>query len=561
MTGMKFNTIIVTALITLSMVSCENDFLDRAPDLNLDEEKVFTVFENAQRYHADMYSHLVAGFNRLGNYQPVPMSSASDESDSYMGYHGTQTLNFGSYDGVDNQIFNCYSGIRKANIFLSKLDVIPFPDQEVRDHMVGEVYFLRAFYFFEVIKRYGGMPILEEVLIPGDELNLPRDSYRDCVDQVLADCEEAIGMLPVTRPDDELGRATKGAAMALKSRMLLYAASPLWNLEITNADKWQLAADAARAVIDLTDEGGTPAYELYDNGNGADDYERLFFTRRNTGNREVIFHKHEPPKGFGNAQINVWAPKGDGFEGAGAVAPTQNFVDLFEMNNGMMIDEAGSGYDPVNPYLNRDPRFYKIILYNGAVWQDVTVETFVSPDLDQALNGKHRKVLAEFTSTGYYVRKYLPEEVQNNTSVQAYHDWIYFRLAEMYLNYAEALNEEEGPTTAVYDAVNTVRARSGVVNLPAGLTKDQMRERIMNERAIELSFEEHRWWDARRWKKGAEWFGGEMYEMYIEKDAEGNLTYTKKPFETRVYRDYMDLYPIPISEMNKNPLFQQNPGW
>jgi hypothetical protein len=561
MTGMKFYKTILSVLMTLSIVSCENDFLDRAPDLNLDEEKVFTVFENAQRYHADMYSHLVAGFNRLGNYQPVPMSSAADESDSYMGYHGTQTLNFGSYDGVDNQIFNSYSGIRKANIFLSKLDVIPFPDEEVRDHMVGEVYFLRAFYFFEVIKRYGGMPILEEVLIPGDELNLPRDSYRDCVDQVLADCEEAIGMLPVTRPDDELGRATKGAAMALKSRMLLYAASPLWNLEITNADKWELAADAAKAVIDLTDEGGAPAYELYDRGNGADDYERLFFTRRNNGNREVIFHKHEPPKGYGNAQINVWAPKGDGFEGAGAVAPTQNFVDLFEMNNGMMIDEEGSGYDPGNPYLNRDPRFYKIILYNGAVWQDVTVETFVSPDLDQALNGKHRKVLAEFTSTGYYVRKYLPEEVQNNTSVQAYHDWIYFRLAEMYLNYAEALNEAEGPTVAVYDAVNTVRARSGVVDLPAGLTKDQMRARIMNERAIELSFEEHRWWDARRWKKGAEWFGGEMYEMYIEKDAEGNLTYTKKPFETRVYRDYMDLYPIPISEMNKNPLFQQNPGW
>lgn len=561
MKGMKLNKIIFSAAVILSLVSCENDFLDRAPDLNLDEEKVFTVFENAQRYHADMYSHLVGGFNRLGNFQPVPMSSASDESDSYMGYHGTQTLNFGSYDGVDNQIFNCYAGIRKANIFLSKLEEIPFPDQEIRDHMVGEAYFLRAFYFFEVIKRYGGMPILDEVLIPGDELNLPRDSYKDCVDQVLADCEEAIGTLPVTRPDDELGRATRGAAMALKSRMLLYAASPLWDLEITNADKWQLAADAAKAVIDLKDEGGAPAYELYDNGNGVDDYERLFFTRRNNGNKEVIFHKHQPPIGFSNPQINVWAPKGDGFEGTGAVAPTQNFVDLFEMNNGMMIDAPGSGYDPDNPYINRDPRFYKIVLYNGAVWQDVTVETFVSPSLDQALNGKHRKVLAEFTSTGYYVRKYLPEEVQNNTSIQAYHDWIYFRLAEMYLNYAEALNEVDGPTAAVYDAVNTVRARSGVVNLPAGLTQDQMRERIMNERAIELSFEEHRWWDARRWKKGAEWFGGEMYEMYIEKDAEGNLTYTKKPFETRVYRDYMDLYPIPISEMNKNPLFQQNPGW
>lgn len=557
---MKLKIFSLTVLVSLVLVSCENDFLDRAPDLNLDEEKVFTIFENTQRYHADLYSHLIDGFNRMGNYQPVPMSSAADESDSYMGYHGTQTFNFGSYDGADNQIFNCYSGIRKANTFLSKTDVIPFPDDDIRQEMVGEAYFLRAFYFFEVIKRYGGMPIIDTVLIPGDELYYERDSYSDCVEFILSDCEKAIAGLPVIRPDDELGRATKGAAMALKARMLLYAASPLWDLEITNEDKWQLAADAAKAVIDLTDEGGGLAYELYDNGNGADDYERLFFNRRNSGNKEVIFHKHQPPIGYNNQQINVWAPKGDGFEGAGAVAPTQNFVDLFEMTDGLYYDESAL-YDPNNPYDNRDPRFYKIVLYNGAMWQDVEVETFVSPDLDQALNGKHRKVLAEFTSTGYYVRKYLPEEVQNNTSVQAYHDWIYFRLAEMYLNYAESLNEVQGPVAEVYDAVNTVRSRSGMVDLPTGLTQDEMRERIMNERAIELSFEEHRWWDARRWKKAAEWFGGEMFEMYIEKDDLGNLTYTRKPFETRVYRSYMDLYPIPISEMNKNPKFQQNPGW
>ncbi|MFA5815772.1 MAG: RagB/SusD family nutrient uptake outer membrane protein [Bacteroidales bacterium] len=558
---MKLRNYIFFALISLIVISCEDDFLDRAPGLNLDEEKVFTIFENAQRFHADIYSHLQDGFNRLGNYQPVPMSSASDESDSYMGYHGTQTLNFGSYDGVDNQLFNYYSGIRKGNIFLSKLDVIPFPDQNTRNAMVGEVYFLRAFYFFEIIKRYGGMPIIDQVLVPGDNLMYPRNSYKECVDYIIADCEQAISLLPVSRPDNELGRAAKGAAMALKARMLLYAASPLWNLEITNHDKWQLAADAAKAVIDLKDENGNPAYELFSKGNEARDYERLFFTRRNHGNKEVIFYKHQGTVDFNNQQINVWAPKGDGFDGAGAVAPTQNFVDLFEMSNGMTINEPGSGYDPSNPYINRDPRFYKIILYNGAVWQNITVETFVSPDLNPSSNGKHRKILAEYTSTGYYVRKYLPEEVKTRTTVMAYHDWIYFRLAEMYLNYAEAMNELSGPTAEVYTALSMVRSRSGVVDMPAGLDQDQMRKRIMNERAVELSFEEHRWWDARRWKKGAEWLGGDMYEMYITKDERGKLTYTKKPFETRVYRDYMDLYPIPISEMNKNPLLQQNPGW
>ncbi len=558
---MKYLRTLLQVLLLAGFNSCEKDFLERAPDLNLDETKVFTVFENARRFHADIYSHLLHGFNRLGNFQPVPMSSASDESDSYMGYHGTQTLNFGSYDGVDNQIYNYYSGIRKANIFLSKTSIIPFPDQAMRNSMLGEAHFLRAFYFFEIIKRYGGMPVMDKVLMPGEDLMLTRSSYKECVDFILVDCEQAINFLPADRPDNELGRATKGAAMALKARMLLYAASPLWNQQITNGNKWQLAADAAKAVIDLNDNNGNKVYALYTTGKGADDYERQFFVRRNQGNREVIFHLHAAPVGFGNQQINVWLPKGEGFQGDGAVAPTQNFVDLFEMNNGMLPHDSGSGYDPSNPYINREPRFYKTILYNGAVWQGVTVETFVSFDMDPSKNGRHRRNLAEFTSTGYYVRKYMPEEVRFGTTATAYRNWIYFRLAEMYLNFAEALNEVAGPTAEVYAAINTVRARSGVVDLPSGLSKDQMRLRIMNERAIELSFEEHRWWDARRWKMGTEWFDGEMFEMLIEKDASGDLTYTKKPFEIRVYRDYMDLYPIPISEMNKNPLLQQNPGW
>ncbi|HNW54328.1 MAG TPA: RagB/SusD family nutrient uptake outer membrane protein, partial [Bacteroidales bacterium] len=471
---MKLTRYIFLALISVFVVSCENDdFLDRAPGLNLDEETVFTVFENAQRFQSDIYVHLQDGFNRVGNFQPVPMASASDESDSYAGYHGSNPFNFGSYDGQDDQIYNYYSGIRKANIFLSKLDVIPFPDQKTKDALVGEVYFLRAFYFFEVIKRYGGMPIIDKVLAPGENLMYPRNTYKECVEYILKDCESAIGLLPVSRPDNEMGRITKGAAMALKARMLLYAASPLWDQEFTNPDKWQLAADAAKAVINLRDENGALAYELYNTGKGAVDYERLFFTRRNMGNKEVIFYKHESPIDFNNQQINVWAPKGEKFEGAGAVNPTQNFVDLFEMSNGKLIDEPGSGYDPNKPYLNREPRFYKTILYNGAVWQGVTVETFLAPDLNPSNNGKHRKVLGEYTSTGYYVRKYLPEEVKTKTSVQAYHNWIYFRLAEMYLNYAEATNEVSGPTPDVYAALKAVRSRSGVVDLPDGLDKEQ----------------------------------------------------------------------------------------
>jgi len=547
---MKWFKNIYLILLVIAFTSCDKDFLERAPGLNLDEEKVFRVYENAQSFQADIYSHLQDGFNRLGNYQPVPISGASDESDAYAGYHGTDPLNSGSYNGNDDQLNNYYTGIRKANLFLSKIDIIPFPNEAVKNAMTGEVYFLRAFYFNEIVKRFGGMPIMEKLLIPGDNLMFPRNSYKECVDYILSDIEKAMAMLPIKRTDNDLGRATKGAAMALKSRVLLYAASPLWNAEITNANKWQLAADAAKAVIDLQDNG-TPVYQLY--GSTVNDYERLFFTRSNSGNNDVIFYKPQGTVDFNNQQIFVWAPKGDLLEGAGAVAPTQNFVDLFEMSNGKMINETNSGYDPNKPYINRDPRFYKIILYNGCQWQGVTLETFIG--------GKHRKVLAEYSRTGYYVRKYLPEEVKTKTSVRSYHDWIYFRLAEMYLNYAEALNEVSGPVAEVYSALNKVRTRSGVVNLPSGLSKDEMRIRIQNERAIELSFEEHRWWDARRWKTASAWFGGDMYEMYIDKRPDGSLTYTRKPFENRIYRDYMNLYPIPTWEMEKNPLLQQNPGW
>jgi hypothetical protein len=540
------------------LFACDS-YLDRAPELPLDDNTVFTVFANAERYHNDLYANLEARFNAVGDYQPVPMASASDEADSPLGSHGTQNFNMGNYDGNDANLSNYYEGIRKANIFLTQTEIIPFPSEAKKTQMLGETHFLRAFYFNEIIKRFGGMPIMDEnnILMPGDNMSLPRNSYRECVLFILNDLKQAIEMLPLTLPETEYGRATQGAAMALKARILLFAASPLWQKE-TGEDLWQQAADAAKAVIDLKDENGDKVYELYSTGKGADDYEQLFFKRRETGNKEIIFHKHAAPVNYESNEIKVWSPSGGAFGGNGAVCPTQNFVDLFEMANGKPIGETNSGYNDQNPYANRDPRFYKTVLYNGCQWQGETLDLTYNPDKD--LSGTHRKT-KEYTRTGYFVRKYLPEDVKYQTSAAAYHNWIYFRLAEMYLNYAEALNETlSAPSQEVYDAVNTVRARSGVVDLPANLNKEQMRERIWNERAIELSFEEHRWWDARRWKKATDWFGGAMYEMEITKEN-GKLLYAKKRFYTRTYRSYMDLYPIPTAEMQKNARYYQNPGW
>lgn len=565
----------IILVFLLGLMACD-DFLDRAPEVNLDEDKVFTNFLNAQRFQADIYSGLTSRFNAVGSYQPVPLSSASDESESNAGYHGTKGFNMGNYNGLDANISFYYTAIRKANLFLKNADRIPFPDDKTKEQMLGEVYFLRAFYFNEILKRFGGMPIMTEkdLFVPGDNLMRPRDSYRDCFAFIMDDLNKAINSLPVSLTTNEYGRATKGAAMALKARVLLYAASPLfsqktglWGMDGTVDDWmdkdgktwWLKAAEAAKAVIDLKDETGAPAYELYQTGasNKADDYEKLFFKRREQGNREIIFYKHEAPVGFNSNEINVWMPNGD-FGGAGAVQPTQTFVNLFEMSNGRYIDEPGSNYDPKNPYANRDPRFYKTIIYHGSTWQGVKVD----------LSTSTLQFPAGTFLTGYFVRKYLPEEVKKESTTTSYHNWIYFRLAEMYLNYAEAMNEEVGPTAAVREAVNLVRARSGVVELPVELTSDKksMRQRIQRERAIELSFEEQRWWDARRWSGGEDgelatkWFGGPFNRMVITKTG-NTVSYNEEVYFTRIYQPNNNLYQIPLGEMYKNPLFVQNPGY
>jgi len=360
----------------------------------------------------------------------------------------------------------------------------------------------------------------------------------------------------------------------LKSRVLLYAASPLfsqktgiWGMGGTTDDWyekdgktwWLKAAESSLAVIDLKDENGSPVYALYKTNaaNKADDYQNLFFNRREQGNNEIIFYKHEGPVGFDSPQLYNWMPSGD-FGGAGAVEPTNNFVKLFEMSNGKYIDEPGSGYDETKPYINRDPRFYKVIIYQGSSWQGATVDMSTSTT----------QFPAGTFLTGYFVRKYLPEQIKKKTTTTAYHNWIFSRLAEMYLNYAEAMNEVEGPTQRVRDAVNAVRTRSGVVDLPVDLTstKSSMRNRIQRERAIELCFEEQRWWDARRWSTGEEgelaskWFGGAMYRVSITKSG-NNVTYNEETYFTRIYQPHNNLYEIPTGEMYKNPLFVQNPGY
>lgn len=287
------------------------------------------------------------------------------------------------------------------------------------------------------------------------------------------------------------------------------------------------------------------------------DYKELFLTPYN--NPEIIFERVYT---FDNRHLPLEIANGpNGYGGWAGNTPLQNLVDDYEMENGEPIDVQGSGYDPQNPYEDRDPRFYDTILYNGADYRGREVETFVpggrdSPDGSQPWNT---------SKTGYYLRKFINPElpIQNPWNAQTTQPWIYIRHAEVLLNYAEAQNEATGPDASVYNAVNTVRDRSGMPDLPQGLSQAEMRERIRNERRIELAFEEHRFYDVRRWMIAEQTANEPAYGMQVTKNDDGSISYSQKvALDGRNFQQRHYWLPIPRREIQASDgRLEQNPGY
>jgi hypothetical protein len=337
------------------------------------------------------------------------------------------------------------------------------------------------------------------------------------------------------------GRATKLAALAIKSRLLLYAASPLFN-PTNDLNKWQLAANASKAIIDSNKHSlVTPYTNIFNFGAAQYNNEVIFATQ--ALNRNDIETN--------NAPIS--------YDGAkGRTDPIQEFVDAFEMTNGKPISDLTSGYNATNPYNARDPRLALVVNYNGRIFKSRAVETFVG-----GADGLNKNVNA--TRTGYYLRKFLSEAATWNqaSNTLARRPWVVFRYAEILLNYAEALNEVQGPVADVYKYVNQVRQRAGVAMpvLPTGLTKDQMRLRIQNERRVELCFEGHRFFDVRRWKLGEQFLNKPVTGMNIVKLPAGTFTFTRFQVENRVFADKNYLFPFSQNDINRQPALVQNPGY
>lgn len=556
--------------ILTTCISC-SDFLDREIESNYKQEDVFVNYSRMQQAGFGVYAYLFNrfGFQRIDN---AMLASASDEADHAKPASSIQKFNTGTWTAVSNPE-DCwayfYQGIRSANLFLENSknykqivyrDTIDPANKSTYETNVrdiawfrAEVRFLRALYYFELIKRYGGVPIVDKSTYTDEELiQLKRKSFDECAEFVKSECDTVYPQLKDTwvgfASEQWRGRVTQGAALALKARVLLYAASPL-NNPSNDIAKWEAAAQAAHDVIATGRYALHSSYSgLFRLGNGAD------------GNSEVIF------------AIQGWArndfermnyPIGYTQGGQGSTCPSQNLVDAYEMKaTGMQIGEPGSGYNPANPYAGRDPRLGMSILTNNTTFKGRAVQCWVG-----GVDGLGK---LNATTTGYYIRKFVDEGLDLERGSTSVHTWILFRYAEILLDYAEAINEAYGPeATHGYSmtakaAVDRVRQRADVVMpiLSPGLSKEEMRERIRSERRVELAFEEHRFFDVRRWKIAEQTENKPIMAMRITKEADGSFNYLVVKAEDRVFNSKMYLYPVPEAEVLKSQgNLVQNEGW
>lgn len=426
--------------------------------------------------------------------------------------------------------------------------------QSRKKRLEGEIKFIRAFRYQDLIRNYGKVVLVgDQVLGLKDNLQDPalfeRATIKEGMDYAIAQLDDAVSKLPLDNSGEWMaGRATKGAALALKSRLTLYAASPLYA-----AGSWEAAVAAAQQVISLN------KYSIYQGG-----YGNLFLTNQSN---ESIFERLYT-KNANHVHLEI-ANGPNGYGGWAGNTPTQTMVEAYDLTNGLPANITNPLYDPARPYENRDPRFKATVLYNGAPYRERNIETFIPGGRDSKDGNDNWNT----TKTGYYLKKFMNDAypLQNPWGNAGFQPWIYFRYAEILLNLAEASNEAYGPdavgpgaTMSARQAINMIRSRAGV-NMPAVAAASQtdMQTAIRHERQIELAFEEHRFYDVRRWKIAEVTENLPCRGVIITKNTDGSFTYTSKialdgrKFETKHY-----WLPIPRAEiLASGNLLKQNTGY
>lgn len=534
---------LLICMLSFSFQAC-NKFLDVKPKDQVTDETLWSTTANADLFLNDVYASVPTLITS------DPWENFSDNSlNGQAGRVSTNIYGPSIYtpSNAPNK-WGLYTSIRKANLFIEKVTASAL-EENWKKVRLAEARFLRA-YFYSILWTYhGGVPIITDVLNQneqGDEVFRPRNTAAETFDFIVAECIAAAADLPLTA---ESGRATWGAAITLKGSCELFNASAFYNPS-NDLSRWEQAARTFKRIID------TARYTLFP------DYNTLFF-EENNNNVEVIFaRQHLGGTSLANYRDGEIGPRfvNGALTGWGHVNPTQDLVDEYAMASGLPITDPASGYDDQNPYVGREKRFYESIVYDGSEW--LGSEMIMKQGVG-SLNATDLNNSSISTRTGYYVRKGINPKYASAQNNQNSANWIIFRYAEVLLSYAEARNEATGPDQSVYDAINEIRERGDIPDLPVGLDQNAMRIAIHRERRVELAFEEKRLPDLLRLRLAEVVLNGTVHAMKIEKVG-NNWVYTivpagggAKSFDPA--KNY--LLPIPQSARDKNKQLDQNPEY
>ncbi|MBL1411464.1 RagB/SusD family nutrient uptake outer membrane protein [Sphingobacterium faecale] len=593
------------ALSMLILISSCDSYLDKEPEEILDQEHVFNNEAYTFRFLSSVYSSipLMAALN--DDFTQNPYVGGSDEMEITYSGAFSNNLNSGAWGPSDIRKFwdktviwgHTNEGLRKASIFLENIDNVPM-DSKRRDRWKGEGIFLRAYFLFILARAHGPIPLYDTPFRPDhDFTTLMRAPIDEVFEFIASECDRAAALLEPNVVAGEKGRATSIAALALKSRSLLYLASPLWNgnpmyADLKNNDgkrlvpdydkeRWKAAYEAAKKCVDQAEINGYGLYYAPDN-DPMKSYEGIFL---NNHNKEVLFARNIGPEVVFEGGVT---PLGHG--GYSTFCPTQAQVDAYQMADGSSpikgyitaivpdinvssgYKETGfaaahpKGYHPSgisNMYANREPRFYASINFSGSIWKGRPVELWYS-----GRDGRSKGNL-DYCVTGYIQRKMADPDADISKWKARDKAYIHFRLAEIYLNYAEALNEYSGPNNEVIDYINKVRKRAGFTSgkglLPYGtMNTEAVREAIIHERRIEFAFEAFRYFDVRRLLIAEKTESRPVTGMSINEGGALNdpAYYKRAEVEKRVFESPKHyLWPIPQEDINKSPNLVQNPRW
>jgi hypothetical protein len=528
----------------------------------------------------DLWSHatygqglLTTAYTNLQTDYPIEMEYYTDNA--VPSRPGTNDLALGSWTVENNPIGNwnnAYYNLKYINLFLENgHDLVysvsdAYQDSVYRIHRLAEAQFLRAWYHWELLRDYAGntagsnvtmgIPIVTTSLELEDNLDLPRNTYEDCVQQIVSDCDAAVAVLPLMYSNgsdiyDGLrnrGRASGLGALALKARVYLFAASPAYGS--SDQTLWQRAAQAAAVAIN--NAGGLLDLEPYGEFNDFRTFDHIWI--QPPYDSRALEESNYPPSLYGSGRCN----------------PSQNLVDAFPASDGYPIDQSAL-YNASNPYANRDERFYRFVFYNGDDYEGAVIQTYEGgADAPGGLS-------QQGTRTGYYMKKLLSRNVRltpgDETDDRKY--YVFLSKTELYLNFAEAANEAFGPNNAslgfsAADVMRRIRMRAGIDSDPgtdgyqdayldtqAAAGKDAFREFIRNSRRIELAFEGFRFWDIRRWNLP---LNHTVRGVRITNNG-GSFTYEYRDVENHVFQDYMRYIPVPYSQTLIMNNLEQNTGW